>query len=535
MTLKALTILLGVTLLPACGLASSEEGDQPSAAEVASAPSPVLGINPEPVSFYTRQWAFVDLMRSSQPWRTRPATNPDAAWDTGDSADLALDPLGFPSFVPQVVDGVPLVVETLMARETGGAYPGGRYSCLYDGEGEITFGMDGRVVRARPGLIEVDVTPTNAGVSLRITRSSRDDPVRNIRFIMPGFEASHEQQVFHPLFLERLQPFKVVRFLDWQRSNRSPIRTPRDLVSPHHATQASEFGVAPELQAELCNRLGASPWVCVPHGADPDCIRAMARTFKEVLVADVPIYLEYSNEVWNPIFSQHAWVKENAPEGLKHPEAYAFFAKRAFDVWLDEFGDESGRIVRVISGQEAVPWVLETALEWIHADGNGGCDAASTAAYFSTSPGIKRPDGSDYAWSGSDTTHDEVEAWLRATLEQRTRPKLAQNKAIADRFGVRFVAYESGQHLVPEPLGTEPPELEVMRSIQRDPVIGALYDENIRYFSALTGGDVMCHYGFVRPGGRWGFFGLFETQDEDPEKSPKYQSLLRFAADEPPG
>jgi len=526
------TILaLCIPLAFACSRAE-QPAPQPSAQAIEQAPPPTLGINPEPVSFYTRQWAFVDLMRSSQPWRTRKADDINDEWDTQQAGELAFNAQNYPVAIPQVVDGQPLIVETLMARETGGHYPAGRYSCLYDGDGEIEFAMDGKVVRSRPGLVEVDITPSDSGVALRITRSSRTDPVRNIRLIMPGFEASYNEQVFHPLFLERLEPFKVIRFLDWQRSNRSPIRHVSDLVTPAHATQGSDYGVAPELQAELCNRLGASPWVCIPHAADEECIREMARIFKATLEPGVPIYLEYSNEVWNPIFSQHQWVKEHAPEGYKHPEAYAYFAKRAFDIWLDEFGEDSGRIVRVISGQEAVPWVLEKALEWIHKDGRGGCDAASTAAYFSTSPNIKAPDGKPYEWHGAETTHEHVEQWMRATLAQRTRPKLAQNKAIADKYGVRFVAYESGQHLVPEPLGSTPPELEVMASFQKTDAIGELYDENIRYFSALTGGDVMCHYGFVRPGGRWGFFGLFETQDQPPESSPKYQSLLRFSADE---
>jgi hypothetical protein len=39
------------------------------------------------------------------------------------------------------------------------------------------------------------------------------ESLRNICFIMPGFESTYASQPFHPLFLQRLQNYKVLRFM----------------------------------------------------------------------------------------------------------------------------------------------------------------------------------------------------------------------------------------------------------------------------------------------------------------------------------
>ena len=50
-------------------------------------------------------------------------------------------------------------------------------------------------------------------------------------------------------------------------------------------------GVALELIARLCNELGASPWVNVPHLADDDYVRSLAQFFKDQLRPDLKVGL----------------------------------------------------------------------------------------------------------------------------------------------------------------------------------------------------------------------------------------------------
>ncbi len=50
---------------------------------------------------------------------------------------------------------------------------------------------------------------------------------------------------------------------------------------------------------QLCNVVGAAPWLNVPYiaGEDPATLRAMAALVRDQLRPDVPVYVEYSNEV----------------------------------------------------------------------------------------------------------------------------------------------------------------------------------------------------------------------------------------------
>ena len=45
------------------------------------------------------------------------------------------------------------------------------------------------------------------------------DPIRNIRFIMPGFEDSHRQSLFHPDYVASLKPYSHLRFMPMQHIN----------------------------------------------------------------------------------------------------------------------------------------------------------------------------------------------------------------------------------------------------------------------------------------------------------------------------
>ena len=58
---------------------------------------------------------------------------------------------------------------------------------------------------------------------------------------MPGFE--NAKSLFHPLFVERLGPAKVVRFMDWQRTNNSTLSKWADRPKPEDPTYATDRGV----------------------------------------------------------------------------------------------------------------------------------------------------------------------------------------------------------------------------------------------------------------------------------------------------
>src|SRR5262249_32321053 len=132
-----------------------------------------------------------------------------------------------------------------------GHYPAGAYTATYEGKGKVEMRRyDVRKVRKEdPGRIEAEVVPGDGGIELSITESDPRDPVRNVHVWMPGFEKARSP--FHPLFLERLQPFGVVRFMDWQRTNNSPLRSWDRRARLTDARYSTDAGVPVELMVDL--------------------------------------------------------------------------------------------------------------------------------------------------------------------------------------------------------------------------------------------------------------------------------------------
>lgn len=168
------------------------------------------GINLSNVESWTSSWPFVDCFKVRRPWIS--GDHSGNVWDDGRA--ISTDTDGWvTSLLPDQR------AHTLIYDNNFGHYPAGRYVCLYEGQGEMRVGGDATEISRVPGRIELDVTPTNQGMWLAIYATEAQDHIRNIRLIMPGFEDTYQQQPFHPVFLESLRSFDVIRFMDWQNTN----------------------------------------------------------------------------------------------------------------------------------------------------------------------------------------------------------------------------------------------------------------------------------------------------------------------------
>ena len=110
----------------------------------------------------------------------------------------------------------------------------GRYVALYDGDGTISFAFDAKVASVSKGRVEFKFVPTanmachatgaaycgDNGIHLRLMSTNPQNPLRNLRIIMPGFEAIAERQVFHPWFLKSLERYSVSGLLCWSCRNK---------------------------------------------------------------------------------------------------------------------------------------------------------------------------------------------------------------------------------------------------------------------------------------------------------------------------
>src|SRR5262245_24792127 len=234
----------------------------PSPAEEAK-PKPPLGMNLSGVVDWSSEIVFVDAFRNARAWISQEKGKP---WGKGPALDL--DSKGNVRSLKENQ-----YAETVVWTDFGKRFPSGTFTCLYDGDGELDFTGDAKVIERKKGELKVEVEAKNGSCFCRITKTNEKDPVRHVRLILPGHEKTHEKDPFHPDFLKRWQGFAVFRFMDWQRTNDSKLAEWADRTTLEHHSQALNGGVALELMIDLCNRQKVDPWFCMPHLASDDFVK----------------------------------------------------------------------------------------------------------------------------------------------------------------------------------------------------------------------------------------------------------------------
>jgi hypothetical protein len=476
---------------------------------------PPLGLNLASVTDWSSEVVFVDAWKAARAWIGQGWGKP-----YGQGGPLDLDALG------QVRSLAPgQFAETVICTGFEKRFPAGVFTCLYEGDGELDFTGDARVVERQPGRLLVEIQPRAGEVFARLTRTNVKDPVRHIRLIMPGFEKTYAEQPFRPDFLKRWRGFRVFRFMDWAVTNNSRIVAWSDRPTPEMHSQALK-GVALEYMIQLCNTLDVEPWFCMPHRCSDDYVRQFARLVKEKVKPALRIHLEYSNECWNTQFDQAHYCEE---QGLKlglNRNPYAallhFYSQRSveiFKLWKEVF-DGKERLVRVLATQSANPWTGETVLGWREAWKEA--DAIAIAPYFGN------------RW-GDPRTADQVAAMSPEELLEALREDVAESRkqtanyaALAHKRGLKLVAYEGGQHLVGRG-GTENNDklTRLFQGANRHPRMKALYLEDLKNWRD-EGGGLFCVFSSMGLPSKWGSWGVLEHTAQDPLTVPKYQALQEF-------
>ncbi|MEZ6191615.1 MAG: hypothetical protein R3C45_10040 [Phycisphaerales bacterium] len=470
-----------------------------------------LGINLAEVTYYDREWAFVDAMKLAREWL--PTKTGGGTFDTGES--LKLDTNGWPILQSGQA------AHTLIFVDTDGAYPAGKYVCTFEGEGDVVLSHDAKQISRSGNRIVANVDPSSNGIDLRIENSNPNNPVRNVKLWMPGFE--NAESPFHPLYLERLKPFSVIRFMDWMRTNGSSISSWSDRPKPDYYTQGTRRGVALEYMIELCNELGADPWFCMPHLADDAYVYAFARQVRMRLRPDLNVYVEWSNEVWNSQFPQHKWVQAvTSSDSLSEPfrQRWAQEANRDFDIWREVFAEESDRVIRLAVGQKDNPWVTQKLAEAL----NGRFDAISCSTYFGfTSSQRGLLNASIAAGDILDMAMSEMTRSLRRNYQ--AHGDLAREWTQKLNRNIPLIGYEGGQHYTAD--GGSPPWARAILDVQKHPRMYDAYIANMREWRN-AGGSLFTAFNFVEKPDKWGAWGQLDFMDQNLDTAPKYRALIEF-------
>lgn len=479
-----------------------------------------IGTNLGGLADWSFERPFRNLMKHVRS-RPIPFTNDCFCWAIDSLVEeIVFDPSGYPSKIPQVTSAGESYLRYVISSGGGNLRPGYTYLLLYDGQGTLLLQGSVNVLSSSVGRIAFTVTaPEN--IWFNLTYSSAIDPVRNIRLIRLEDEfVDLNDFPFYEGFLEKIAPFKMLRFMDWGATNNNNIVTWEARKDTSWYTYSGSTGVPYEMMIRLANLTKKDVWICVPHAADDHFVRQMAGLFKEYLDPSLTIYLEYSNEVWNWIFAQAAYNDLNRPSNLNYARAYSEKARRVFNLWLDEFGAEQKRIKRVLGIQTLYNTLNEDILGQLDQD---SWDIGAATHYF----GLNHSGGGNPVLHTGSTLSDVLENAKNEWFS--TIPNLRRDYNQIKLFGKPIVTYEGGQHFVGNVFGVPYSYQEAMWEAQYAPGMYDLYDmvlDSIRNWGCSLAGN------FSLAGKQesvYGSWGVLSDIDQDPpyfSTAPKYQVLL---------
>jgi hypothetical protein len=536
-----------------------------------------MGINLATVNYYSSEQPFINSFVTSEKW----ITHSNATWDTNEEKYVNLDGNGWPITLNSVNEPTTQQFNSLgvlfllgMPNTANGIYPAGQYIVLYDGEGTLSYGFDAASVRRSPGRDVINVTPSNKGIDLRIVAT---DPrhtgnyLRNVKVVTAANEAAAKAgQIFNPVFLNLIQNFRALRFMDWFLTNNSTLSSWTDRPIPTNAFFGTSKGVPIEIAVQLANAVSADAWMNVPVMADDNFISQMATLVHSQLGSSQKIYVELSNEVWNPSFSQSKyavdrgkalWPTRSSSRGdfEYNREWFGMRTAQMCDIWRSVWRSDP-RLVCVLGAQAAWSFSATEALKCPYWTQGAPCsghaiDAVAIAPYLGgavPSAWTSQADGGlaklfQSLDSQNDSTLDEesffsriLRRWFRSGTTIPAGGFTAQDAAWEQEFNTNLapyrlplLAYEGGQTFAN---GATEALDGLYMAANRDARMGQAYT---RYFQQwkTAGGQLFMYYNDVGVESKYGSWGAVESimQTTTPLSGapPKWQAIQTFISGNP--
>ena len=510
-----------------------------------------LGINLAAVSYYSSEMPFINIFVTAGQW----ITHSNSAWDTGEEQYLNLDANGWPKSLTTVNDpsaqkfnSIGVLLNRFQATPNG-YYPGGQYVVLYDGQGTLSYGFDAQLVSHAPGRDVISVAPSAGGIELNITATDPNhtgDYIRNIRVLQATYETAFDAgATFNPVFLNLIEKFRVLRFMDWFKTNGSTLSSWANRSLPTNAFWGA-FGVPIEIAVQLANTIGADAWLNVPAMADDNYITQMATLVHNSLGASQKVYVEFSNEVWNGVFSQyHYAVAQGQALWPSQPGGgggyewnrnwYGMRTAQTCDLWKAAWGTDANRVVCVLGAQAATTYSATDALKCAYWSGapcaNHHIDAVAVAPYFGyqgvPSTWTSQADGGVTSLFASLYSQNDPSVPAGGDLNQSAGWEAAYIAALAP-YKLPLVGYEGGQSFAD---GSTPALNTLYETANRDPRMGAAYTGFLNQWKS-SGGQVLILFNDASASTQYGSWGAIESlmQTTSPLSAapPKWQAIQNF-------
>ncbi|PHS19507.1 MAG: hypothetical protein COA86_04285 [Kangiella sp.] len=503
--------------------------------------TPNMGTNLDGVVDWTSAHPFIDLKKYSREWITACDTGLQAdctganSWNTGEESSLNLDADGWIISLPTPEES-PVYWYTRLFWAGDPQYVGGRHIVTYDGDGTLNYFFGMTLVSSSAGRDVIDITSGDMMMTLTATDpNGTGNYIRNIKIVREVYESvDTDSNPFNPDFLASLSGFQLIRFMDWMATNNSPQTnwSGRSEVNDH--TYTTNAGVPIEIQMRLANELAVAPWINIPHQADDNYITQFATTALQELDPNLTIYVEYTNEAWNAIFSQGAYMLVQGRAAWPSSSESDFtisvnwFGQRSAnvcDIWKTVWAAQSDRVHCIMGGFAANAWVTEQAMECplsaFAPCSAHGIDSIAIAPYFA----------GELGWIDRES---EVELWdLTALFSEINNVSVPEaliwvddHITLANRFNVELTAYEGGQHLVGVNAVVDNDVItSLFNNANRDPRMQQSYETFLTGWNE-RGGSTFTHFNHISSYSKWGSWGASEYLGQ--AVTAKSQALLDY-------
>lgn len=416
---------------------------------------------------------------------------------------------------------------------------GGNFICRFQGNGQLQVsGASVSNVVVGSGQTTFTLAPTYPNPQSALLRFTVD-PTNYIRNIDCREASAPTTGSISQEFLTAAQGFKVIRFMKWAlpavehnsgtsaawgggtQANPNYLVTWATRNKPGDADYTSNDGVPVEVMMEAANDLNADPWFAMPWNADDNYITQFATYVRDHLPAGHQVYVEESNEVWNggyavSVQSKLEGIAEQLPS-VNNPatvtggplERYAEKTEHVMDIWKNVFAatGQSSQLVRVAAWQHVQPYYSDQLLAYMNLYQH--VDALATAPYWGSGTGV------------AGLTLDQImTSYLPGEINNQLN-FAAQNKAVAQKYNLRYVTYEGGQSVV---LSNN---LPLEQQIERDPRMTDLYKSFISQWQSQIG-DTLTLFTLHAPISQYGGFGMYEYVGQPLSQAPKMQAVQQF-------
>lgn len=508
-----------------------------------------LGINTNEITEENASIPFVDLFKNTTPFQEQHELS---------SKEVTYDENGWPNNLHGGYAGTKFIGKIPFK-----ALPKGNYTILYEGEGEIQYSDDARLVYQSAGKDIIQLDPINeneVNASLTIVQSNPNNYIRNIHILLPGgicqgqpftpvtnvgdcrsiddylaFSKYYESIIFNPDYLNFMKDFSVIRFMSMSGISHHSAKHWKSRPNLQEASWGGANGSrgAPiEIQVELANRLQAHPWFNIPHAADDHYIQSFANYIHENLSPNLKPFIEYTNEAWNSNFNHSDYTqKHGIAEGLDKnvlEAGYKYYAQRStetFGIWEGIYGNTSG-FTRVIGGWATRPNVSAKILNYQNTYKH--VDVLAIAPYVSGD--IK---GLREAKTVDDIFNLLTDKYAYQSITEVSKD-IHQHAKLAKAFGLKLLAYEGGQGLIDwNAQQTEQHPNPLFFAANRDFRMQNIYQELLNQWKN-AGGETFILFSAPRTCQWFGCWGLKEYITQDIDVAPKYAAVKQFIQDNPP-